>query len=208
MAAAPVDVAQAGGEAVAEQPRPTPTKLQDVRFPVCGSGSNNARWETACRAQLAPTMEYRTQAAMNGLRVGTWQMLIENRRQTLSTMLGFGQQLTPLPPDCRGRILSFLNPAEATAPPSPGVPGPTLRATRAHGIPADRSDCSYIGPANRLDRDVSGCAGAFLFGVSVFFFGRGSTCRVGLGGAWRVLLEYYSVVSGRFGSLITNPIVI
>lgn len=101
--------ADAQGPATAGPSAKMKHTLQNVKLPI--RGLNNRRWEAECEAQVSRMTEYLTRRAMNGMRISTWQILIEKRRRTLFLMLGVGREPTPLPGDCRGRILEFLNPS-------------------------------------------------------------------------------------------------
>ena len=81
--------------------------FKKVAFPL-HPGPAGYPWASACLEKARDAAELRALRVLNGMRVTVWQICVEKRRQYLSSMLGLGSPLTPLPPDCRGKILEFL----------------------------------------------------------------------------------------------------
>ena len=65
-------------------------------------------WTEQCMQKAKLAAEIRTLRVMNGMRVTVWQICVEKRRQYLSSMLGLGSPMVPLPADCGRKILEFL----------------------------------------------------------------------------------------------------
>ena len=81
--------------------------FKKVVFPL-HSDTTGHPWASTCLQKAQDAAELRALRVLNGMRVTVWQICVEKRRQYLSSMLGLGSPMTPMPPDCCRKILEFL----------------------------------------------------------------------------------------------------